>query len=298
MKTDELVKKGIKRNTLRELEIKGLIKPKRVFNKFSDNKTYAPREYSQDDLERIWKILLYQKMGLDNDSILKVLSGQNIGIWDSMTEAIRQKENELEELKVLLKFMKLVKSFGSLPLISETLGSCSFVDFMNQYINEIERNGYLSKLIRFIGCVASGENENKALEYVFCKKNVQEEDVKALLDDIKKDIPNFSIENANKVPEIIQKIANLKCLEPSNKKVQDLIEELYQISKQNTTVKNMTRKQFVEMQIFSMDKENDFGQLYFEFLGNEGVNFFEEALIEYLIKNNSELINNVSKKDI
>lgn len=297
MKTDELVKKGIKRNTLRELESKGMIAPKRILNKFSDNATYAPREYSQDDLERIWTILLYQKMGLDNDKILEVLSGQNIGMWDSMAKVIKQKESELEELVVLLKFMKLVKSFGSLPLITETLGSGSFVEFMKQYINEIESKSYVSKILRLTEHVANGGNDNKAWEYAFEKGNVDEDDMDALLRDIKKDIPTFSAENANKVPDILQNIAGLKELGARNERVQGLIEELYQINKQNTTIKNMTRKQFAELQIFSIDKENDFGKLYLNFLGNEGVNFFEEALIEYLIKNCPELLNQNQKNN-
>lgn len=298
MKTEELVKKGIKRHTLRELEDKGMIKPKRVANKFSDNKTYAPREYSQEDLERIWAILLYQKMGLDNDTILKVLSGENIGIWDSMTEVIKQKESELEELIILLKFMRLVKAFGSLPIITETLGSNSFIEFMKQYINEIESKSGLYKIIKLAGSIADGVDNDTICETIFGKEDIDDEDTMVLLEDLMKDNPNFKADDVKRMHEIFKEIIELKDLGPTDKRIQSLIEELYIIYKNNSIDNDVGRLQFVELYFYITEQENDFGKLYAKYLGKEGVIFFRQALIQYLIEKCPEIAKEIQVNNI
>ena len=69
MRTLDLVKLGIDRNFLRKCERQGIINPLRVDNEWIINKEYIPKEYSREDIIKVWDTMLYRKMGLSYSQI-------------------------------------------------------------------------------------------------------------------------------------------------------------------------------------------------------------------------------------
>ena len=152
MKTNDIIKTGIDRNFLRECERQKLIAPNRIDSINIREKDYVPREYSQEDLEVVWNAYLYRKMGLSYDEIKQLNAGEEFKIRDSMTGLIHKYENQIQELLLLVDFLKYVKGIGIIPIPPKSLmGSQSFKDYLSDFIDFLDPNRKIK------GCLSVAE---------------------------------------------------------------------------------------------------------------------------------------------
>ena len=109
----------IPRATIRFYEKEGLIDPKRAENGY--------RDYSEEDLERIKKIMVLRKVGIPVSDISDVLDGAK-DLSEVLTENLENLQHQMEELR------------GSILLCEKMRDQVSQIEELNaeEYLNYIE----------------------------------------------------------------------------------------------------------------------------------------------------------------
>ncbi|GAB6172957.1 hypothetical protein JCM15765_24350 [Paradesulfitobacterium aromaticivorans] len=115
---------GITRKALRIYEEKGLM-DKTTFQN-PDNKY---REYSGEDIERIWCYRLLQGVGYSLNDIVEMTQNAEFDFQASLSERIIDLERKKAEIEQYIGFAKALKLTGSFPLPKE-MGSIRFEDFI------------------------------------------------------------------------------------------------------------------------------------------------------------------------
>lgn len=115
---------GVTRKTLRNYEEKGLM-DKTTFQN-PDNKY---REYSDQDIEKIWLYRLLQGVGYSLDEIVEMTQNTDFDFQASLSEKIIDLERKKSEIEQYIGFAKAIKLTGSFPYPKE-MGSIRFDDFI------------------------------------------------------------------------------------------------------------------------------------------------------------------------
>lgn len=118
---------GLNISNVRFYERKGLLNPNR-----ETGSTY--RDYSEEDVVRIKKILLYRKMGISIDTIFLILNGKQ----DISDIIIRQQKEIKDELQCLSGSLKLCET-----MLNQDIDSLSSeqIDRYLDYVYEEEKKG-------------------------------------------------------------------------------------------------------------------------------------------------------------
>lgn len=95
---------GLSRRTLQYYDDCNLVKTQRTKENY--------RLYGEDELRRLWQILLYKEMGFRLDEIAEILNGDEETVYSKLEERIiyiNQKIQDLERMKV---FTEKILNYG------------------------------------------------------------------------------------------------------------------------------------------------------------------------------------------
>lgn len=116
---------GISRKTLTSYEKKGFIKPIRN----SNNGKY--REYSEEDLWRIWRVKTYVRLGYTWKEIEEMLNNPDFDHRASIIKKIEELEEQRREMDKMIGYAKYIKKLGLFPSVKE-MGGMGFEEFIKE----------------------------------------------------------------------------------------------------------------------------------------------------------------------
>lgn len=296
MKTNDLVKMGMERHFLRQCEENNLITPIKTDGKYIINKNYKPREYTEKDVQTLWSIYLYKKIGLTYDEIKKLLNGEEICMRNSMNKLIVKYEKEIEELKLLVELMKIIKGIGIIPSPPESVKIISFVDYIKNFIKPITQNNSVMKAMDIMGYLSNLDLEKENIENLLQIKYDKDETLEQAIDNLKKVDFLISSEKLEEFSIILLSLKDKLQESPSSKNIQEIIDSLFNLYKDIINKKQLTRWEFLGYQFYLMDINSDLGVLNRKIFGNDVIEFYEEALIQYTIKHYPDRIEKLKKE--
>ncbi len=116
---------GITRDMIRYYEKSGLL---------SRNETQNPengyRDYSEEDMQRIWGIKLLISIGFSAAEIRAFISDPEFDFETAVAQKVEMLQEEFDEAKKKLDFAKAIKLTGCVPYVSR-LGSIKFDEFIS-----------------------------------------------------------------------------------------------------------------------------------------------------------------------
>ncbi len=121
---------GITRKALRVFEDAGLM-PKNGARKHESNKY---RDYTEDDIDRLWTIRVLQGMGYTIKEIRQMISDEKFDFDNSIAEKIKELEKEKDKLERHLGYAKAIKMTGRFPSRPAKMGEIKFDDFQEKAI--------------------------------------------------------------------------------------------------------------------------------------------------------------------
>lgn len=273
MKTQDITKSGIDRNFLRACEKKKIISPKRTDSEWIVDKDYIPRDYSQEDVEKVWNAYLCRKMGLSYAQIEDWMHGEEISVRDTLNDLISKYEKQIEELQALIEFMKYVKGIGFVPSPPNTLmGSTDFKNYLTDFIEYLDKDKKLKKYLGFMEYISEIDDiQNPPTETI--------DQMEMLLHALPSDITNEVVE-AYSAPWL--KLLGMVNLVPSCNDVQSLVHEIYYNQKQLSHNDNLTVFDFVYGFYSMLSHDSDMSMAYKKCFGEKAVDFFKKALLNFL----------------
>ena len=274
MKTQDITKSGIDRNFLRACEDKEIISPKRTDSEWIVDKDYIPRDYSQEDVEKVWNAYLCRKMGLSYAQIKSLMQGEEISVRDTLNDLIKKYEKQIEELQALIEFMKYVKGIGFVPSPPNTLmGSTDFKNYLTDFIEYLDKDKKLKKMLGFMECISEIDDiQNPTTETI--------DQMETLLHDLPSDITNEFVETYS-APWL--KLLGMVNLAPSCNEVQSLMHEIYYNQKQLSHNDNLTVLDFVYGFHSMLSHDSDMSMAYTKCFGEKAVDFFKKVLLNFLM---------------
>lgn len=118
---------GVTRKALRFWEEKGLM---------SQNRDRKYRDYSDEDIDRIWAIKVLQGMGYSLNEIKDIVDDENFDFEVSLTKKIKELEKKKVEIEKHLGYAQTIKMAGRFPARPKNMGSVKFDDFYEKVLNE------------------------------------------------------------------------------------------------------------------------------------------------------------------
>lgn len=122
---------GVTRKALRVLEENGLM---------PQNESGSYRDYTDEDIEYIWRIKTLQGMGYSLKEISSMADAlkndKDIDFNSSIAEKIKQLEAEKERVEKNLGYLYAIKSSGRFPARPKEMGTITFEEFHEKSLNE------------------------------------------------------------------------------------------------------------------------------------------------------------------
>ncbi|MDD6096894.1 MAG: MerR family transcriptional regulator [Firmicutes bacterium] len=106
---------GLSRRTLQYYDDTGLLNNSRTPENY--------RHYGDEDLERLWRIILYKEMGFQLDEIRKLLNQDECDTRDLLMKRLDSIKKEISELQRILNFIEKVIDYGLPDMNADDLGS-------------------------------------------------------------------------------------------------------------------------------------------------------------------------------
>lgn len=101
---------GISRKALRNYERLGLMPP---------NKGGKYRDYSDEDIDRIWSIKLLQGVGYSLAEIRELMDNPEADFYKSISEKVVELERKRDDITNFIEFAKTIKLTGRVPTTKE-----------------------------------------------------------------------------------------------------------------------------------------------------------------------------------
>ena len=95
---------GLSRRTLQYYDDTGLMDNRRTAENY--------RLYGDEDLQRLWEIILYKEMGFQLDEIRKLLNSDESDMNNLLKSKAASIEQEISELQRILDFVEKVIDYG------------------------------------------------------------------------------------------------------------------------------------------------------------------------------------------
>lgn len=111
---------GITRDMLRHYEKKKLLPP-------NENRNY--RDYSEEDIQRIWGIKLLIGIGFTTKEIYELINSPEFDFDVAISRKVEELERKHDENVIYLEFAKSIKFMGRVPNVSK-IGSVRFNEFL------------------------------------------------------------------------------------------------------------------------------------------------------------------------
>ena len=87
------------------------------------------RDYSEEDIKRIWNIKLFIGIGFTAKEIRAFGENPNFSFYEAIAGKVKQLEDKQKDLLTCLQFAKTIKMTGRIPTTT-TIGNVSFDDFI------------------------------------------------------------------------------------------------------------------------------------------------------------------------
>lgn len=118
---------GVSRKALRNFEKLGLMPP---------NEGGGYRNYSDEDIDRIWMIRLFQGMGYSLKELVSLAENEDFDFDTSLEKKIQELEVEKANIERHLGYAQNIKLTGRFPSRPKNMGSVTFGEFYEKSLNE------------------------------------------------------------------------------------------------------------------------------------------------------------------
>ena len=252
---------GVTRKALRNFERLGLMPP---------NEGRAYRDYSDEDIDRIWAIRLLQGMGYSLKEIVDISKDENFDFDTSIVKKIEELEEKKSMVEKHLGYAQNIKLTGRFPSRPKVMGSVTFGDFYEKSLNEWNVNSdpeikKYKELADLILNTPEDELEDTDIGRLF--------DFLQNLQELLTNTDQFMLEKA--IPtEIIKR----KDKGAANDEIQLLVKILYESRLDSIPeLGNMTLNQFVRFESSSYIS-GDVARMKEKEYGKEGCKFIADAI--------------------
>ena len=249
---------GVTRKALRNFEKHGLMPA---------NAGGGYRDYSDEDIERIWTIRLFQGMGYTLKELVKLSESDDFDFDASLEKKIQELENEKAKIERYLGYAQHIKLTGRFPSRPKNMGTITFEEFQEKSLNqwnlksdpEAKKYQEIADLILDIPEDELKDTDIDRLFEFLIELQEQMSDMDSLF--IEKVIPN----------EIIRRIEN----GPEDEEVQLLVKMMYE--NRISSISDMTKSQFVRFESSSYIS-GDIARMPEKEYGKDGCRFIADAI--------------------
>ena len=212
-------------------------------------------------------------MGLSYDEIKQLNAGEEFKIRDSMTGLIRKYENQIQELLLLVDFLKYVKGIGIIPTPPKSLmGSQSFKDYLSDFIDFLDPDRKIK------GCLSVAEYM-ATIDF----ESVEEDELDEMLNTANELFPNVTEEDRASVGMAFAKLKDMIYLSPKSQETQGVIHEIFNYQKKLENNEELSAWDFATKYIYGISLDSDVKVMLVNWLGEDTINYFEKALLEFLV---------------
>ena len=249
---------GVSRKALRNFEKHGLMPA---------NEGGAYRDYSDEDIERIWAIRLFQGMGYTLKELVKLSESDDFDFDASLEKKIQELENEKAKIERHLGYAQHIKLTGRFPSRPKNMGTITFEEFQEKSLNQWNVN--------------SDPEAKKYQEIADLVLNTPEDELKdtdigrlfEFLIELQEQMPDMDSLFIEKVipNEIIKRIEN----GPEDEEVQLLVKMMYE--NRISSISDMAKSQFVRFESSSYIS-GDIARMHEKEYGKDGCRFIADAI--------------------
>ena len=249
---------GVTRKALRNFEKHGLMPA---------NEGGAYRDYSDEDIERIWAIRLFQGMGYTLKELVKLSESDDFDFDASLEKKIQELENEKAKIERHLGYAQHIKLTGRFPSRPKNMGTITFEEFQEKSLNQwnVNSDPEAQKYQEIADLVLNTPEDElkdtdigRLFEFLI-ELQEQMSDMDSLF--IEKVIPN----------EIIKRIEN----GPEDEEVQLLVKMMYE--NRISSISDMAKSQFVRFESSSYIS-GDIARMHEKEYGKDGCRFIADAI--------------------
>ena len=249
---------GVSRKALRNFEKHGLMPA---------NEGGGYRDYSDEDIERIWAIRLFQGMGYTLKELVKLSENDDFDFDASLEKKIQELENEKAKIERHLGYAQHIKLTGRFPSRPKNMGTITFEEFQEKSLNQWNVNSdpeakKYQEIADLILNTPEDELKDTDIGRLFeflIELQEQMSDMDSLF--IEKVIPN----------EIIKRIEN----GPEDEEVQLLVKMMYE--NRISSISDMAKSQFVRFESSSYIS-GDIARMHEKEYGKDGCRFIADAI--------------------
>ena len=249
---------GVSRKALRNFEKHGLMPA---------NEGGAYRDYSDEDIVRIWAIRLFQGMGYTLKELVKLSESDDFDFDASLEKKIQELENEKAKIERHLGYAQHIKLTGRFPSRPKNMGTITFEEFQEKSLNQWNVNSdpeakKYQEIADLILNTPEDELKDTDIGRLFeflIELQEQMSDMDSLF--IEKVIPN----------EIIKRIEN----GPEDEEVQLLVKMMYE--NRISSISDMAKSQFVRFESSSYIS-GDIARMHEKEYGKDGCRFIADAI--------------------
>lgn len=252
---------GVSRKALRNFEKLGLMPA---------NEGGGYRDYSDEDIDRIWTIRLFQGMGYSLKELVSLAESDAVDFDTSLEKKINELEEKKAEIERHLGYAQNIKLTGRFPSRPKKMGSVTFGEFYEKSLSQwnVNSNPEAKKYKEIADLILNTP-----------KDELEDTDIGRLFSfllDLQKQILNLDSFFIEKV--IPQEILKRKDKGPTDVEVQLLIKMLYE-SRINSAPKltELTRSQFVRFESSSYIS-GDVARMHEQDYGKDGCMFIADAI--------------------
>ena len=254
-------KLGISRKALRNFERVGLMPP---------NKEGKYRNYSEEDINRIWNIRLLQGMGYSLKEIVEIFAEEKFDLKSSLEKKIKELEGEKENIERYLGYAQAIKTTGIFPKCPENMGMVTFEEFHEKALRRWNVNASAElKRCQTLSDFLLIESENES-DHVEIEKFLEFSEI------MKKRLSNVDMFMANKAYPL--EILKRKDRGTTDPEVQLLVKMIYESRIEMLPEFNrMTKQQFAIFES-SLYQNGDIARIEKYILGKDECKFLSDAI--------------------
>lgn len=252
---------GVTRKALRNFEKLGLMPP---------NEGGGYRDYSDEDIDRIWTIRLFQGMGYSLKELVSLAENEDFDFDASLEKKIKELEEKKAKIERHIGYAQNIKLTGRFPSRPKNMGSVTFGEFYEKSLNEWNVNSdpeakNYKELADLILNTPEDEFQDTDIGRLF-------EFLQGLQEKIS-NIDSFMMEKV--IPlEILKRKEN----GPADAEIQLLVKMLYENRISSfQEMGNMTKKQFVQFESSSY-MSGDVARMKEREYGKESCLFIADAI--------------------
>lgn len=236
------------------------------------NKGGKYRDYSDEDIDRIWSIKLLQGVGYSLAEIRELMDNPEADFYKSISEKVVELERKRDDITNFIEFAKTIKLTGRVPTTKE-VGSIRYSEFM-EYSRE-NWNFYIEpKAASYLDAMELTQNAN---EQELSEIDIDRlESLANLMRDYKEMQYTYTI-NA-----YYQILSRMKSLDFNSEAVQTVVEQLFCFLSECDTAKEIGEKYipvfFSKFTAPFFLEGSDIGEINIATYGREGAEFIARAI--------------------